>query len=156
MYAKNIKPSAKRNDLIALSNLRGKWAAHETRDEKLPAKWGGFFILFTEGLTNNKIERVNIMSSRFKCLIFPSNILQFVLLYFFFRFSPVRKLIVLPGIVYSSSSTERRILTQERVAIRSRVRIRSARDTNDILCSLYFESLSSRCRFACGRFIFPH
>ena len=56
--------------------------------------------------------------------------------------------------VYLISSAERRILTQKRietraevprvasalVVTRSRVKIRSARDTNDIFCSLYTES----------------
>ena len=36
------------------------------------------------------------------------------------------------------------------------VKIRSTRDTNDIFCTLYTESLPSRCRFACEKFIFLH
>ena len=40
-------------------------------------------------------------------------------------------------IAYFVSSAERRILTQERVETRSRVKIHSGRDTNDIFCSLY-------------------
>ena len=57
-------------------------------------------------------------------------------------------------IVYGVLNAERRILSQERVANRSRVKIRSAHDTNDIYCSLYTESKPSRRRFACGKLIF--
>ena len=57
-------------------------------------------------------------------------------------------------IVYFESSAERRILTYDRVATCLRVKIRSARDTNDIFCPLYIESQPSRCRFACGKLIF--
>ena len=42
-------------------------------------------------------------------------------------------------IVYFVSSAERHILTQGRVTTRSRYKIRSARDMNDIFCSLYTE-----------------
>ena len=57
-------------------------------------------------------------------------------------------------IVYFVSSAERRILTQKRVATRSRGKIRSARDTNDMFCSLCTESLPSRCLFACEKLVF--
>ena len=43
-------------------------------------------------------------------------------------------------IVYFVSSVEMRILTQERVTIRSRVKIRSARDTNDIFSYIKYIS----------------
>ena len=42
-------------------------------------------------------------------------------------------------LVYFVLNAKRRILTQEQVATCSGVKIRSARDTNDIFCSLYTE-----------------
>ena len=59
-------------------------------------------------------------------------------------------------------SAERCILTQEQVAsvlvaTRSCVKIRlSALDTNEIYCSLYSKIWPSRCRFACGKLVFPY
>ena len=47
-------------------------------------------------------------------------------------------------IVFFVSSAKRGISTQERVAIHSRVKIRPARDTNDIFCSLHTDSWPSR------------
>ena len=43
MYAKSTRPSAKRDDRIARSNLRAKWAAREARNENVPAKQADFF-----------------------------------------------------------------------------------------------------------------
>ena len=62
---------------------------------------------------------------------------------------------VIRTIIYFVSSAERRILTQERVATRSRIKIRFARDTNNIFCSLY-RKLAESVLFFVQKVDFPH